>query len=208
MLLPLNFTPSYDILFKIALHLPHKRITSMHRMIAMISSCKQLWNMRKYYYETKQMLECNSRLLNFWTPEMMYYAMNRQFVILSREQTLCMNLSFIYEKTNLIACMDGDEVICDDYNTIEISNRFILITYMYDTPICKSFSTENEIVENFNDEFHQYINGKYEYQGQASIIDLSKSSLCWSHGGQKPKTEYTMHDVRLVGDKLVVSGYI
>lgn len=196
MLLPLNFTPSYDILFKIALHLPRKRITAMRRIIAVISSCRGMMKMRKHFYEQKHLLDYNRPILNIWTPEINYYVADKQFALFIEDYTGEMNISLIYESNNTI-----DNIVNDDNGRgldcrlFNITNRFVSVVMLNSRIYMSSHDTEHEICYTFNEKYREFVDARNCY-GKLAIIDLCKTKICWSHKSTGALTDYYINYIQ------------
>lgn len=195
MLLPLNITPSYDILFKIALHLPHKRITAMRRMVAMISSCRGMMKMRKHFYEQKHLLDYNRPILDIWTPEINYYVADKQFALFIENNTGEMDISLIYEFNNTIGKLFNDCAPLFDGELFNITNRFVSVVMLNSRIHVSSHNTEREISDTFNEKYSEFVNANYCY-GKLAIIDLCKTKICWSHKSEGATTYYYLNYIQ------------
>lgn len=219
-----NFAPYYnsteshikmaapiDVLFKIALHLPTPtKINRMRRIIAVISSCSQMWNMRKYYYEQKYLIDYGEPILNFWQPEIHYYTANKDLYVFFNDDTQFVRVSSIYEGNNTIHKMVKDDITNHDYARIDVKSRIIAIIRLNELLYIRYKNSELDVKDNFNSEFYSYVAGANYVYGKLIFIDLSKSHICWSHKSPvESRTEDWTYHIELHKNKkeLVLKQY-
>ncbi len=113
---------NYDILFHIGLY------TKFKKSVAIISSCKTLWDMRQEFYNRKHLIYYNKPILNFWSPEQHFYASGSQFSSLITNITMYMEISYLYEYNNTVRCIKKE----NDYDympILQIENQWLVIWY-------------------------------------------------------------------------------
>lgn len=79
------------ILYKIGLFFNFKR------SIALIGSCKALWDKRESFYRDKQ----HGKIIDLWTPEQNYYLCDKQLLLGVESYTLQNDCSYIYIYNNI-----------------------------------------------------------------------------------------------------------
>jgi hypothetical protein len=113
-----------DVIYTIGLYVNFKR------SIAIIGSCKALWERRKLFYIEKQ----NGKEINLWTPERNYYASCHQFIFGASYEGGCyvygndkhIKVTEIYDYNNATKHLLEDM----DYVMIfNITHRYIVIYY-------------------------------------------------------------------------------
>jgi hypothetical protein len=163
-----------DIIYYIALWCKFKK------SIAIVSSCKEMWERRVQFYKTKQLLWYPNRpLLNFWTPEQQFYAAGCQFILSVDDITLYMETTNIYEYNNSIyeAMNDFGR---DFIHTFNIINNYMVIWYSYENG--KNNTWLVTWYNNLQDINDKIVNIKLDnvLSLKYSVIHFDKSVPCWT----------------------------
>lgn len=156
-----------DVIYTIGLYVSFKR------SIAIIGSCKALWERRKIFYIEKQ----NGKVINLWTPERNYYASCHQFILGANYEDNYDNhnpikVTEIYDYNNTTKHILEDMV---DYTMIfNITHRYIVI---YNRQHHRSNLWEIELYNNTQD-VHMSIENKIQDSSyKYVIIDLKYSII-------------------------------
>lgn len=148
--------------------------------IAIISSCKDIWERRSEFYKQKQLSWYpETSLLNFWTPEQRFYSSGCQFTFSVDDITQYMETSYLYEHNNTIV-QANDDFGRDFCHTFRISKRWVVIWYEYSQRGNNKWSiTYHEIEQDINDKISAIkLDGSIVIK--YTIIDIEKSVPCWA----------------------------
>lgn len=151
-----------DIIYTIGLYV------NFMKSIAIIGSCKALWERRKLFYIEKQALLNKS--INLWTPERNYYASCHQFIFgasYSDYDDEHIQVTEIYDYNNVTKHLLEDM----DYVMIfNITHRFIII-------YCMSGIWKTELYHKIQDVHMSVENNLQDSSYRYIVIDLKDSIL-------------------------------
>ncbi len=182
-----------DIIFNIGLQCKFKK------SIAIISSCKSLWNLRTEFFKRKHLLCYDKPMLNFWTPEMHFYASGCQFTLLVNVNGIEDIISFadLYQHNNTIENMKYDY---DYFPTFTIEGQWLVIWNIYsvkndsgpvDNLLSNAWSftfhnTRKEVDDKILSVAESDDTNAFEY----AVIDLQITIPCWTLFRVTAKLDY------------------
>lgn len=158
-----------DVIYTIGLYVSFKR------SIAIIGSCKALWERRKLFYIEKQ----NGKAIHLWTPERNYYASCHQFILgasyeegyYDYDDDKHIKVTEIYDYNNATKHLIEDM----DYVMIfNITHRYIVI---YHKPHRISRIWETELYHKIQDVHMSIENKLQDFLYRYVVIDLKHSIL-------------------------------
>lgn len=188
-----------DIIFNIALWVNFKK------SIAIIASCKDLWNLRFEFYKRKHLLWYAKPILNFWTPELHFYASGYQFTLLLNTVTLYMDIIGLFQNNNTVTNIKREYDYCPTFN---IENRWLAIWNIY----YKSNREEHwsfsfhESREDIKSKLRLNIETDDICSMQYSVIDLQTTIPCWTNFNVEPKIDHFYEWVSLDRLGKIISG--
>lgn len=189
-----------DIIFNIALWVNFKK------SIAIIASCKDLWNLRFEFYKRKHLLWYAKPILNFWTPELHFYASGYQFTLLINSGSYNFDIEGLFQNNNTIANI---KINYDYYPSFNIENRWLVIwrRYTNDAPTHGKWSfTFHETQESIKLELQSIIETMNVKGLEYAIIDLQTTIPCWTNFNVEPKIDHFYEWVSLDRLGKIISG--
>jgi hypothetical protein len=168
-----------DIIYSIGLHV------NLRRSIAIIGSCKVLWERRKLFYKEKGAFNHTTEI-NLWTPEQNYYALGKYFILgTTAKDGYTANGYVRFDRIKLTSIYEYNNAtkhLINEDNTIifKITKRFIVIygTHKYNR-VSGGWATE--YYDNIQD-VHMAVDNKIQSQEyeKSIVIDLKHSTLGYS----------------------------
>lgn len=162
-----------DCIYQIALW------TKFKTTIAIIGSCKYLFNLRKQFYLEKQLL-INDKTINHWSPEENYYASTKDFTIFNIND-YGVDINF-YELSNSLLQFMTDKSY---YMINKLCHQYVCL---WDEHILKYYDTLNKIILE-----ELYVSGKVK---RGHFVNLSKSKPCFTIWKTDYYVNYGTIDVR------------
>lgn len=170
-----------DVYFYIGLWMDFKR------SVALIGCCKELWGKKLYFWRQKHLMVHNKVLMDFWQPEQQFYASLQDFVLFTRDITMYMEVSLLYQNCNAIDNMVNNEDECFLYDNVfkfKIEQPWMVIWLNYgesryahrvDQWSYTFFHSLEDIQDHIN---NMDVNNNWSIK--YTVVDLSKTVPCWA----------------------------
>lgn len=173
-----------DIIYMIGLYV------NFRRSIALISTCKTLWERRKLFYLQKgNIWYPNAAEINLWTPEQNYYALDKLFIVGATAKDSYTNIHYerfhhikltnIYDYNNATQHL----INCDTTIIFKITHRYLVIYGRLHHVSGEEWKTE--YYDNIQD-VHMAVDNMIQSQEytKSIIVDLKYSKIAYTKFNQ------------------------